>query len=159
MSIRPLSNINISETRWTITIKFHLKHHWGWEKAALGFGADQIRTLVSITPVGEERANLSEQALSFTCNHVVSVRRGFLLLLVLGMGCVIGTPCTTELASLERLKKISKTYNGENDVITFSQLFLIGSFVIFSGSKGMPKSLEEFEFRPDPTTDHEVSCP
>ena len=27
--------------------------------------------------------------LSFTCNYVVSVRRGFLFLLVLGMGCVI----------------------------------------------------------------------
>ena len=25
----------------------------------------------------------------FTCNHVVSVRRGFLFLLVLGIGCVI----------------------------------------------------------------------
>ena len=27
--------------------------------------------------------------LSFTCNYVVSVRRGFLFLCVLGMGCVI----------------------------------------------------------------------
>ena len=27
--------------------------------------------------------------LSFTCNYVASVRRGFLFLLVLGMGCVI----------------------------------------------------------------------
>ena len=27
--------------------------------------------------------------LSFTCNYVVSVRRGFLFLLVLGIGCVI----------------------------------------------------------------------
>ena len=27
--------------------------------------------------------------LSFTCNYVVSVRIGFLFLLVLGMGCVI----------------------------------------------------------------------
>ena len=32
---------------------------------------------------------------------------------------------TTELAVLERLKKIPQTYNGENDVITFSQLFFI----------------------------------
>ena len=38
----------------------------------------------SITSVGEERAYLSA-----TCKHVVSVRRGFLLLWVLGMGCVI----------------------------------------------------------------------
>ena len=27
--------------------------------------------------------------LSFTCNHVVSIRRGFLFLLMLVMGCVI----------------------------------------------------------------------
>ena len=34
-------------------------------------------------------------------------------------------PWTTELAALERLKKIPKTYNEENDVITFSLLFFI----------------------------------
>ena len=33
-----------------------------------------------------------------------------------------------ELAALELMKKIPKTYNGENDVITFSPLFLLGSF-------------------------------
>ena len=37
-------------------------------------------------------------------------------------------PRTAELAALERMKKIPYTYNGENDVITFSPLFLIGSF-------------------------------
>ena len=41
--------------------------------------------------------------------------------------CQIG-PRTAELAALERMKKIPETYNGENDVITFSPLFLIGSF-------------------------------
>ena len=35
---------------------------------------------------------------------------------------------TTELAALERQKKSPKTYNGENGVSTFSQLFLIRSF-------------------------------
>ena len=40
-------------------------------------------------------------------------------------------PQTTELAALERMKKIPLTYNGENDVITFSPLFLIGSFSYF----------------------------
>ena len=38
---------------------------------------------------------------------------------------------TTELAALERMKIIPYTYNGENDVITFSQLFLIESFSYF----------------------------
>ena len=41
-----LSNMNISNR--PITIKFYLKHHWGGGKAALGFGAGQIRTLVSM---------------------------------------------------------------------------------------------------------------
>ena len=40
--------MNIFETNRPITIKFYLKHQWGGGKAALGFGADQIRTLVSM---------------------------------------------------------------------------------------------------------------
>ena len=49
----------------------------------------------SITSVGEEREREREREreiislLSFTCNYVVSVCRGFLFLFVLGMGCVI----------------------------------------------------------------------
>ena len=42
------SDMYISETSWPITIKFHLKHHWGGVLAALGFGPDRIRTLVSM---------------------------------------------------------------------------------------------------------------
>ena len=37
-------------------------------------------------------------------------------------------PQTTELAAFERRKKFPQTYNGENYVIIFSRLFLIGSF-------------------------------
>ena len=33
-----LSNVNISETRWPIIIKFHQEHHWGGGLTALGFG-------------------------------------------------------------------------------------------------------------------------
>ena len=43
-----LSNMNISETGGLMAIKFYMKHHWGGGKAALGFGADLIRTLVSM---------------------------------------------------------------------------------------------------------------
>ena len=39
---------NISETSGPIATKFYLKHHWGWGKAALGFGPDRIGTLVSM---------------------------------------------------------------------------------------------------------------
>ena len=48
--VRPftLSDMNISETSWPVIIKFYLKHHWGRGLAALGFGPDLIRTLVSM---------------------------------------------------------------------------------------------------------------
>ena len=48
--VRPftLSNINISETSRPIIIKFHQEHHLGGGLAALGFGIDRIRTLVSM---------------------------------------------------------------------------------------------------------------
>ena len=43
-----LSNMNIFETSGSVVIKGYLKHQWGGEKPALGFGADRIRTLVSM---------------------------------------------------------------------------------------------------------------
>ena len=63
-------------------------------------------------------------------------------------------PRTAELAALEGLEKSPQTYNGENDVITFSPLFLIFDWIlfIFAGNEDMYKSLNEFEIRPDATT-------
>ena len=57
LSVRPLtlSNMNISETSWSIVIKFYLKHHWGGRKAALGFGPDRIGTLVSMATDSSNR--------------------------------------------------------------------------------------------------------
>ena len=46
--VSTLSNMNISETRGSIATKFYLKHHWVGGKDALGFGPDQIGTLVSM---------------------------------------------------------------------------------------------------------------
>ena len=56
-SVRPstLSNINISETSKSILIKFHQKHHWGGGLAALGFGPDRIRTLVTMATDSSQR--------------------------------------------------------------------------------------------------------
>ena len=50
-----LSDINNSETSWPIIIKFHLKHHQGGVLAALGFGPDRIRTLVSMATESSHR--------------------------------------------------------------------------------------------------------
>ena len=65
-SVRPskLSNMNISETSWPITTKFYLKHHWGGGKAALGFDADQIRTLVSMATDSSHRVIMGKRASS-----------------------------------------------------------------------------------------------
>ena len=53
--VSTLSNMNISETNGSIANKFYLKHHWGGGLAALGFGPDQIRTLVSMATESSHR--------------------------------------------------------------------------------------------------------
>ena len=50
-----LSNMDISETSWPIVIKFNLEHHWGGGLAALGFGPDRIRNLVSMATDSSHR--------------------------------------------------------------------------------------------------------
>ena len=47
--------MNISETRGPIATKFYSKHHWGGGKAALGFGPDSMRTLVSMATDSSHR--------------------------------------------------------------------------------------------------------
>ena len=56
VSLFTLLDMNISETSWPIIIKFHLKHHWCGGLAALGFGPDRIRTLVSMSADSSHRA-------------------------------------------------------------------------------------------------------
>ena len=58
-----LSNMNISETRRPITIKFYLKHYWGVRRAALGFGADRIRIFVSMATDNSHRV-ITEKTVS-----------------------------------------------------------------------------------------------
>ena len=62
--ISPFSNMNISETSSPIAIKFYLKHHWGREKAAWGFSADQFRTLVSMATDSSHRVIMEKTASS-----------------------------------------------------------------------------------------------
>ena len=47
-----------------ITTKFYLKHHWGGGKVALGFDADQIRTLVSMATDSSHRVIMGKRASS-----------------------------------------------------------------------------------------------
>ena len=57
MGVEPftLSDMNISETSWTIIIKFDLKHQWGGGLAAVGFGPGRIRTLISMATDSSHR--------------------------------------------------------------------------------------------------------
>ena len=64
---------------------------------------------------------------------------------------------TAELADLERLEKSPLTYDGENVVTTLAPSFFKIIF-IFAGNENIHESLNEFEFRPDTTTDPGVIC-
>ena len=57
--------MNISATSGLIAIKVYLKHHWVGGKAALGFGPDQIRTLVSMATESSYRV-IMEKTVSFS---------------------------------------------------------------------------------------------
>ena len=57
--------MNISETGRPIAIIFYMKHHWGRGKAALGFGADQIRTL----DPGDNKTNLPPNTHTMTISY------------------------------------------------------------------------------------------
>ena len=59
-------------------------------------------------------------------------------------------PLTTELAALERLKnRCHHVISVDIDPIIFK----------LAGNKDMHNIMNEFEFRPDRTTDYGVSCP
>ena len=57
------SNINISATSWRITMKFYWKYHWDGGKAALGFGPDHIKTLVSMATDSSHRVIMEKTVL------------------------------------------------------------------------------------------------
>ena len=67
------SNINISETVRPIKIKFYLDYHWGGGLAALDFGPDRIRTLVSMATDSSHRVimgNIFDHSSSFIFDKV-----------------------------------------------------------------------------------------
>ena len=53
----------ISETSGPIAIKFYVKHHLGEGKAALGFGLDRIRNLVSMATDSSHRVIMGKTVL------------------------------------------------------------------------------------------------
>ena len=67
-------------------------------------------------------------------------------------------PQTTYLAALERLKKPHRLIMGK---ITSSRFLGCFDWILFilTGNENMHKSLDEYEFQQDSTTDYRVSCP
>ena len=57
--------MNISETSGPIAIKFYLKHHWGGGNAALVYGADGFRTMVSMATDSSHRFIIGKTVLLF----------------------------------------------------------------------------------------------
>ena len=68
-------------------------------------------------------------------------------------------PWTAELDAIERLKKIAIDLQREKYCEHSSAFVLDLIFFVLAGNKNMHKSLDEFEFQPDPTTDYRVNCP
>ena len=61
--------MNICETGRQIAIKFNLKQYCCGGKAALGFGPDRIRTLVSVATDSSHRVIMGETTSSRFLNH------------------------------------------------------------------------------------------
>ena len=72
VSLFTLSSVNITATSKPIAIKFDLKRHWGGGKAALSFGLDRIRTLVSMGTDCSHRVIIGK-------NSVVTLAPSFLI--------------------------------------------------------------------------------
>ena len=68
-------------------------------------------------------------------------------------------PWTAELAALERLKKMAIDLQWGKCCDHSSAFIFDWNFSILAGNKDMHKSLDEFEFQPDQTTDYGVTCP
>ena len=101
-----LSNMNVYKIVWSIAIKFYLKHHWGGGKAALGFGKDRTKTLVSIghrVIMGKS----CEPSSTFIVDWILFILQVTRTTIKSRMSSKFGQigPPTTKLAALERLKK------------------------------------------------------
>ena len=76
-----------------------------------------------------------------------------------GKGCIRFRDKLDQNSGFHGNRKRPLSYNGENDVSTFSRLFLFRFFLYLQVTRTCIKSQDEFEFRPDQTTDYGVSCP
>ena len=74
-----------------------------------------------------------------------------------GKGCIRFWGRLDQNSGFHGNQKPPLTYNGKNDVSTFSRLFSM--LFRLAGNENMHKISDEYEFWPDRTTDYGVSCP
>ena len=148
--------MNISATSGLITMKFYQKHHWDGGKAALGFGPDWIKTVVSMATDSSHRVIMEKTVLPLFLSCFSSVTMTCMGALRSWKFSQIGPP-TTELAALKRLKNPHRLIMGK-PVFHFFSAFLDRIHFILAGNDDIHKSLDEFEIRPDPIRDHRVCC-
>ena len=120
----------------------------GRGKAALGFGPDQIRTLVYMAT---DSSNM--------------VFYGEIIVTTLAHSCLIGSSSfllitrTTTKDCPSASGKISIYFIWEKCCDHSSAFIFKWIFFFLAGNKDNHKSLDEFEFQPDPITDYGVNCP
>ena len=68
--------MNISKTSGPIDIKFYLKHHCSWGKAASGFGPDRIGTLVSMATGSSHRVIMGKIVLALIFDRIFFIYAG-----------------------------------------------------------------------------------
>ena len=103
--------MNISETSKPIAITFYRKHHWGREKAVLGFEPDRIRTLVSMATDRSHRVIMGNLVSTLAPSFLIGSSSFFRVrrtTIKSQRNSKFGPirQRTAELAALEHLKKI-----------------------------------------------------
>ena len=101
--------MNISDASRLIAIKFYLKYHWSWGKAAWVFGADQLRTQASMATDSFNRVIMGNHSRLLECfdrflfipvgNYMYDMNKNL-------DEFEIWPDSTTELAALECMKNI-----------------------------------------------------
>ena len=77
----------------------------------------------------------------------------------LAKGCIMFWGRLDQNSGVHGNRKPPLTHNGENGVSTFSRLLFYPILLLLAGNEDKHKISDEFEFRPDRTTDYRVSCP
>ena len=145
--------MNISATSGPITTKFYLKHHWAGGKAALGFGPDRIKTLVSMATESSHRVIMEKTVSRLFFIRSFSYLQAMMTCMRARTSLNFGLigPWTAELAALDSLKKIPIGLLWEKRCLHFFSAFLDQILFILAGKDNIHDSLDKFEIWPDPT--------